>query len=241
MENTTPFDSNTLQFRKALLVEDEPHLATSLLFSLKHFGLEVTHAKDLHEATEHIHLGSSAFDLILLDRMLPDGDGVELCDMLRHQHYEGAILFLSAMGEPSDRVLGLNSGADDYLSKPFSIEELEARLRALSRRIGRKQSPGKSQDQSGWSFEAALLKVKSPHQEVQLTPLEFKLMRFFIESSGEIISRETLLKNVWGYDENTKTRSIDLFIVRMRKFFEADPENPKHILTVRGAGYRFQK
>lgn len=216
-----------LRFNKVLLIEDEPELATTLKIGLRQLGLEVQHAPTLQSAR--------TFDppeFVLLDRMLPDGDGIDFCAELRARGFTGSIMILTARNQVEERVDGLNSGADDYLCKPFSWEELEARIRALDRRLA--PAP------KVWKRDLERLRVHGPKGWVQLTPLEFKLAIRLMDAGGGIVSREDLLKEVWGFTLIPKTRTVDHFMSRLRKHFEENPENPKHFLTVRGAGYRFE-
>ena len=234
-------------FARALLVEDEESLASSLAIALKKLQIPVVVVENL--AQSRMALTESDFDLILLDRTLPDGDGIELCVELRQNEYRGAILMLTARGQMPERVEGLQSGADDYLPKPFSWEELEARIKALFRsrenavlkhkadRVRARQS-GPS---LGWERDAARLRIKGPRGVwVELTPLEFKLADHLMEARGEILSRDALLKEVWGFTLLPRTRTVDHFLGRLRRHFETNPEDPVHFLTVRGAGYRFE-
>lgn len=220
-------------FHSALLVEDELHLAQALKIAIKRLGIPSVHARTLAEA--RAACSKSEPEFILLDRHLPDGDGIELCRSLRKNGYEGVILMLTAMGETSDRIGGLTAGADDYLPKPFDWEELNARILALARR--RKPPPGVKTDT--WEQDEDRLRIRGPKGWVELTPLEFKLASHLIRAGGAIVSREELLKEVWGFTLLPKTRTVDHFLGRLRKYFEKDPDDPKHFQTVRGAGYKF--
>jgi DNA-binding response OmpR family regulator len=230
----------------ALLVEDERDLAIALQIALRKLGIEAQHASTIAQARELIDgKGSPGFELVVLDRNLPDGDGIDLCAQLRTQGFSGRILMLTAIGGISDRVLGLNQGADDYLPKPFSWEELEARVRALSRRMPA-TNPAAATDSvdpalQDWKLDEARLRIQGPRGDwVTLTPLEFKLAACLIQSSGTIVSRDRLLTEVWGFTLLPRTRTVDHFLGRLRKHFEVNPETPKHFITVRGAGYRFE-
>lgn len=221
-----------LNFSKTLLVEDEVALSVALRHGLERLGLKVAHAWTLKSARTMVQ--DSPPELVVLDRNLPDGDGLELCRELRDSGYLGAILVLTAEGRTSSVVEGLQQGADDYLAKPFSWDELTARIAALDRRI--QKTPAASK----WQLDAANLKVWSPLGKwTTLTPLEFKLLEFFIAHAGKIVSRSELLREVWGFSWIPKTRTVDLFLTRMRKMFEIDEKNPIHFHTIRGAGYRF--
>lgn len=227
-----------VQFVRALLVEDEPALAAALKIALGRFKIpEILHATTLADARKALE--ASPCDLLILDRNLPDGDGLELCDELRKDGYRGTILCLTAKGEPDDRIAGLDSGADDYLPKPFHWEELAARLRALARRRDPEAARSITEPPKLWKLDSARLKILGPKGWVELTPLEFKLATHLIQAGGAIVSREELLKEVWGFRFLPKTRTTDYFLGRLRKYFETNPDEPRHFLTVRGAGYRF--
>jgi DNA-binding response OmpR family regulator len=228
-------------FHNALLVEDEKNLAVALEIALKKLGIPARHAPTLKKA--RALFADRQPDFVLLDRALPDGDGLDLCVELRAEGYEGTILILTASGQLGDRVHGLNEGADDYLAKPFSWEELEARIRALARRHVKSATGASSATASGralWSLDADRLRVMGMSGWVELTLLEFKLASRLIQAGGAIVSRDDLLKDVWGFTLLPKTRTVDHFLGRLRKHFEKNPEAPQHFLTVRGAGYRFQ-
>jgi two-component system, OmpR family, alkaline phosphatase synthesis response regulator PhoP len=225
-----------MSFRSALLVEDEPMLAETLKISLRKLGIRTQHATTLSQARALLIEGDEMPDLVVLDRGLPDGDGLEVCTELRESKYEGAILILTAAGTITDRVSGLNAGADDYLPKPFSWEELAARIHALSRRFPQKAGTAAQEVEKAWNLDEANLRIRG----VSLTPLEFKLASHLILANGAIVSREELLKEVWGFRFLPKTRTVDHFLGRLRKHFERNIEDPRHFLTVRGAGYRFK-
>ncbi len=177
---------NSKLFQSALLVEDEPYLASALKIAFRKLEIPLLFAPTLGDAKKILE--NECPDFILLDRTLPDGDGLDLCLNLRESDYEGAILILTASGKIEDRVKGLNSGADDYLPKPFSWDELEARIRALSRRkIGFKPDDSKS---TLWQIDESRLSILGPKGWVQLTPLEFKLAFRLIKKRGTIISRD---------------------------------------------------
>ena len=224
-----------------LLLEDEPMLAQTLTIALKKAGISnIKHVTTLKDAEQYIQ--SKQPELFILDRMLPDGDGIEFCQRLRSDGYQEPILFLTARGETSDKVAGLNSGADDYLSKPFSWDELVARLSALHRRSlmhNRVQNQNPKKSIPKWTLDPQRLRILSQKGWVELTPLEYKMASHLILSNGNIVSREELLKEVWGFRFLPKTRTVDYFMGRIRKHFELNPDDPQCFLTVRGAGYRF--
>jgi two-component system alkaline phosphatase synthesis response regulator PhoP len=226
-------------FPNALLVEDELNLATTLKVALAKIGINVEHVTTISAANESLKKFSPS--LIVLDRTLPDGDGLTLCKAIRPT-YQGMVLMLTARGDVNDRVSGLNAGADDYLPKPFSWAELEARISALYRR--RSPVETSSAKAVGWEIDSNRLRILRPSKTgdtwVTLTPLEFKLASHLIGAKGAIVTREDLLKDVWGFTLLPKTRTVDHFLGRLRKYFEENPEDPRHFLTVRGAGYRFE-
>lgn len=226
-------------FSSALLIEDEPNLTTTLQVALERLGIRSQVAHSLMEARQKLAADSS-FDLVLLDRHLPDGDGIDLCDSLRQAGFTAAILILTGANELEDRVQGLNRGADDYLGKPFSWEELEARLRAIARRRV-VYAPEAAAGGYLWEQDEKSLRILGPKGWVELTPLEFRLADKLIQSEGSIVSRDSLLKDVWGFTLLPKTRTVDHFLGRLRKHFETNPEEPQHFITVRGAGYRFKR
>jgi two-component system, OmpR family, alkaline phosphatase synthesis response regulator PhoP len=219
-------------FEKILVVEDERHLAKTLLLSLKQIGLSgLQHVSTLKAALEYLKTDTP--DLVLLDRMLPDGEGLSLLKEFEQLDPRPLVLVLSARGESSERVEGLREGADDYLPKPFDMAELEARVLALGRRL-KKNPPLQT-----WSCDPNSLKILSPKGWINVTQLEYKLLEKFISQPGVAMSREDLLKDVWGFQWLPKTRTVDFFMSRIRKSFEKDPDTPRHFITVRGVGYRF--
>jgi DNA-binding response OmpR family regulator len=232
-------------FGTALLLEDEENLSVALKIALKRLGIACKHASTLEQARKVLAQGPKP-EFLLLDRAVPDGDGLDLCREARADGYTGAIMILTAAGETGERVSGLNLGADDYLPKPFSWDELEARVFALSRRCRTAKeapaaAPADLKAQALWTLDRGRLRVFGPNGWIELTPLEFKLASRLIDAKGTILTREDLLKNVWGFKFLPKTRTVDHFMGRLRKHFERDPEQPQHFLTVRGAGYRFEE
>lgn len=237
-------------FKHVLLVEDEVRLASTLMLALKQLNLEAVHVTTLEEARAHLSNESlPKVELVLLDRMLPDGEGLELLPFLKAldtKSNSACVLILSARGETSDRIRGLEEGADDYLPKPFSLDELSARILALSRRYQKSKMLQKtsveieSSDIKVWATNPNSLQIMGPKGWVSVTQLEFKLLEKFFSHPNQALSRDDLLKDVWGFQWLPKTRTVDFFMSRLRKNFEADPENPAHFITVRGVGYRFE-
>lgn len=223
-----------------LLVEDEKHIAQGIIFNLELEGFLITHAET--GATAMDAFGRQSFDLVVLDLMLPDSHGFDLCREMRKTHPQLPILMLTALGEDQDRVSGLKEGADDYLTKPFSLDEFLLRIRGMLRRSAWYQpSQIKTEDYQFGSnlIDLNNLAAETTKGKIRITELEGRMLAIFFSNEGETLTRATLLKSVWGMAEDTETRTLDNFIVRIRKYFEEDPANPRHFLTVRGRGYRF--
>ncbi len=226
-----------------LVVEDDPHLAAGVTENLRAEGYQVSAAGDGEQALEWLRHSGCA--LILLDVMLPGMDGFAVCRALRAQGNNTPVLFLTARGDPADRVRGLESGGDDYLAKPFHLKELLLRVRAILRRWDWYHGASATAATSTLSFggnevDFRAFRGRSFSGEAQeLTEKEAMILKVLAEHEGEIVSREDLLEKVWGYDVFPSTRTVDNFILRLRKRFERDPANPRHFLTVWGVGYRF--
>jgi two-component system, OmpR family, alkaline phosphatase synthesis response regulator PhoP len=224
---------------KILLVEDEPGLVVVLKDRLESEGYSVETAVDGVQGFEKA--ATANFDLILLDVMLPRRNGIDVCRDLRQQNLTTPILMLTARGKTIDKVLGLKIGADDYLSKPFDMMELLARVEALLRR-----SPQKgSEDSALFSFgnvrvDLRATEVRRAGKAVSLSAREFQLLRYFIEHRGATLSREELLRDVWGYTATPATRTVDVHVAWLRQKLEPDSREPKFILTVPGLGYKFE-
>ncbi|HXY75651.1 MAG TPA: response regulator transcription factor [Steroidobacteraceae bacterium] len=228
---------------RVLVVEDDPHLAAGVVENLRAEGYEVSSARDGEEA--HRWLRGAPCDLIVLDVMLPGLDGFGLCQMLRSEGNNTPVLFLTARGDPADRVRGLEAGGDDYLAKPFHLEEFLLRVRAILRRWEWYRAASATQATAVLRFGGNEVDFRAFHAQTwngesqELTEKEAMILKVLAEHSGEIVSREDLLERVWGYDVFPSTRTVDNFILRLRKRFEKDPANPRHFLTVWGVGYRF--
>ena len=227
-----------------LVVEDEKHLADGLKYNLKAEGYEVDVASTAEEAYSLLVDRQPPYDVVVLDVMLPGMDGFSLASQLRSQGHFVPILMLTARGQADDVLRGFESGADDYLPKPFDLSVLLARINALLRRrewlhkdLSRNNSSIVEVGNKRIDFEA--LELRSGEQTVQLTLMEAELLRYLIDHEGKIVSRSAILEEVWGLREDTDTRAIDNFIVRLRKYLEDEPSRPRHLLTVRGVGYRF--
>lgn len=225
---------------RILLVEDEPGLIMTLTDRLRSEGYEVVSAADGKTGLETAQ--SHNFDLIILDVMLPKKNGYDVARDLRQKGNTTPILMLTAKGETIDKVLGLKLGADDYLTKPFEVIELLARIEALLRRAP-VQANGHGSDEAyqfgnvAIDFKRAEVVCKSKH--VDLSAMEFKLLQFLIENRGIVHSRDALLDAVWGYDAMPTTRTVDVHIAWLRQKLEENPRHPKFIQTVHGLGYKF--
>lgn len=234
-----------------LIVEDEKHLADGLRYNLKAEGYEVDVAGSAEEAYPLLTERRPAYDVVVLDVMLPGMDGFSLASRLRAQGHFVPILMLTARGQAQDVLRGFEAGADDYLPKPFDLSVLLARINALLRRrewFQRALTDTSQEDGSGTrsvfdvgnkTIDFETLELRSEEQTVQLTLMEAELLRYLIDHDGKIVSRSAILEDVWGLREDTDTRAIDNFIVRLRKYLEDEPSRPRHLLTVRGVGYRF--
>jgi len=228
---------------RILVVEDDPHLAAGVIENLRAEGYQVSNAVDGEQGLSWLRGESCA--LIVLDVMLPGIDGFAVCRTLREQGNNTPVLFLTARGDPADRVRGLESGGDDYLAKPFHLRELLLRVRAIIRRRDWYHSVSDTAATALLAFggnevDFRAFRARSWNGESQeLTEKEAMILKVLAEHGGEIVSREDLLEKVWGYDVFPSTRTVDNFILRLRKRFERDPADPKHFLTVWGVGYRF--
>ena len=239
-----------------LIVEDEKHIADGLRFNLEAEGFAVDVAVDAETAEDLLLTKRKPFDVIVLDVMLPGKNGFALASSLRAAGLFVPILMLTARGQAEDVLRGFEAGADDYLPKPFELAVLIARLNALLRRREwlRSASPDGSEKQSARAAATPELKViqfdaktidfdalelRSGDQTVRLTVMEADLLRYLIRHDGRIVSRRSILEDVWGLREDTDTRAIDNFIVRLRKYIEDEPSQPRHLVTVRGVGYKF--
>jgi DNA-binding response OmpR family regulator len=237
-----------------LIVEDERHLAEGLKFNLEAEGHSVTTVPEGEQALDLLGNGNS-FDALVLDVMLPGKDGFQIASELRKHGEYIPILMLTARGRAEDVLKGFESGADDYLPKPFELPILLARVNALLRRsewlreqrrapkvVYEVQRPTRKQDTyvfSGKIVDFANLELRVDEKHFRLTAMEMDLMRYLIKNANRVVSRKAILEDVWGLHEDTDTRAIDNFIVRLRRYLEADSAHPKHLLTVRGVGYKF--
>jgi DNA-binding response OmpR family regulator len=244
MSSSEPSQVPAAKSRRALVVEDEPHIRELVAL---HLGLEGLAVSEASNGAEAIKLAEgNAFDLVVLDLMLPKVDGVAVCRALRRQHANGdvPILMLTARREETDKVLGLESGADDYLTKPFGIRELVARARALLRRprASRVADLGKADlaiAAGPLRLDPARRQVLLNSAPVELTPHEFDVLYLLASQPGIVFTREMLLERVWTNDTHVTERSVDTLIKRVRQKIEKDTRDPRLILTVWGTGYKF--
>ena len=224
-----------------LLVEDEENLQEALKLNLELEGYEITGAYDGAEALQAVQ--KEYFNLIILDVMLPEIDGITVCETIRLSNPDIPILILSAKNSSADRVLGLKKGADDYLTKPFNLEELLIRVNNLIKKSERLSSKEPIPDvyefgKNKIDFKASEAFTKSG-EKVTLTKKEIMLLKLLIENKNEVVTREKILQVVWGYNVYPTTRTIDNFILNFRKYFEEDSRDPKYFHSVRGVGYKF--
>jgi DNA-binding response OmpR family regulator len=248
---------------RILVVEDEAHLAQGLRFNLQAEGHTVEVAADGETALDRLAEKQERFDVVILDVMLPGKSGFEVAAWLREKKNYVPILMLTARGRPEDVLEGFASGADDYLPKPFELAILIARLESLLRRsvwmkddgmkdarpagrgttgtarVGERESGGDAFSFGGKSIDFAELELRTLGNTIHLTVMEAEFLRYLVRSQGRVVSRKAILEEVWGLHEDTDTRAIDNFVVRLRRYIEEDPSRPKHLQTVRGVGYRF--
>ena len=221
--------------KRILLVDDEPLIVKGLKFALESDGYETDSAGDGEQALEKIQNGN--FDLILLDVMLPKMSGIEVCQAVREKS-DVPIIMLTAKGEDMDKILGLEYGADDYMTKPFNILEVKAQIKTIHRRAG-KEAPKMEITAGDITININTRSVISHGEPVNLTVKEFDLLNLFMSNIGKIYSRDELLETIWGFDYIRDFRTVDVHIRRLREKIEKDPANPKHIMTKWGVGYYF--
>ena len=225
--------------KKILIIEDDPATIAGLEETLREEHFDVSSSMSGQMGYEKALDGK--YDLIILDIMLPDKNGTDICRDLRKNGVSTPILMLTGKKEETDKVIGLEIGADDYVTKPFSLRELIARVRALLRRPQEIRP-----DVEEYMFSDVYLnfkrnEVKKGNTQIKLSAMEFKVMHYFVQREGEVIERNQLLNEVWGYENYPSTRTVDNFILNLRKKIEDDHTNPKHLLTIHGAGYKFVK
>lgn len=245
---------------RVLVVEDEEHLAQGLRFNLQAEGHTVEVAGDGEQALDRLLAKRESYDAVILDVMLPGKSGFDVAALLREKKNFVPILMLTARGRPEDVLRGFASGADDYLPKPFELAILIARLDSLLRRgawmkeaarhaaaggaaqaapAGDQNSDYSTFSFAGKSIDFGELELRTLGNTIHLTLMEAQFLRYLIRNEGRVVSRKSILEEVWGLHEDTDTRAIDNFIVRLRRYIEEDPARPRHLQTVRGVGYRF--
>ena len=225
--------------QKILIVDDEQSIVTLLTYNIEQAGYATDTAFDGLEAIKKAQ--TETYDLIILDLMLPEMDGFEVCKYLRRNNIDTPILMLTALNDETDKIYGLDLGADDYLTKPFSPKEVIARIRAILRRVEKQTSVQQQTYQNGpltifpRQYEATI-----DGATLQFTRQEFALLMFFVRRKGDVLSRELLLKEVWDYDFVGDTRIVDVHVSRLREKIEENPKDPQFIKTIRGLGYKME-
>ncbi|MGD9629626.1 MAG: response regulator transcription factor [Pyrinomonadaceae bacterium] len=225
---------------RILIVEDEGHIAAGIKFNLEAEGYTAVIAETGEAGLQMAKQGK--FDAIVLDVMLPRMSGFEVARALRESEDYTPILMLTALGRPEDVIHGFEAGTDDYLPKPFELKVFIARLKGLIRRSRWQREDPRTPDVvsiNGRTIDLSNLELRDGDETLRLTLMECNLLRFLIENEGRAVSRKEILEDVWGLQEDTDTRAIDNFIVRLRRYIEDEPNNPKFLKTVRGVGYRF--
>ncbi|HWR82195.1 MAG TPA: response regulator transcription factor [Candidatus Deferrimicrobium sp.] len=223
-----------------LLVEDDVHLADGLTMNLEADGYQVVHVAHGQQVMPEFRKG--VFDLVLLDIMLPGEDGLSICKKLRAAGHTVPILFLTARDQQDERIEGLLAGGDDYITKPFDMQELLARIQGIFRRnawLAAERSEGDVFEFAGRRINFRTFEASGPGGTFQLTRRECMVVKYLIEREGEVVSRDQLLDAVWGYHVYPSSRTIDNFILKIRKIFEDNPRKPVYFDTIRGTGYRF--
>ena len=231
---------------RILIVEDERHIGMPLKFNCEAEGYEATLIEDGPTAIREFEANPNAFDLVILDLMLPQMSGYAVLEKLRSAKVFVPVLILSARTLAEDRIRGFEAGGDRYMTKPFELPELLAQVRSLLLRHDqvRGTAPATKPECEVYEFGGATVNFKTHEVTVRgesrtLTSLEFKVLKFFVEHEGVVLTRNQLLDNAWGLDSSSTTRTVDNFISRLRQHFEVDPANPRHFRSVRGVGYRF--
>lgn len=238
---------------RVLIVEDEEHLALGLKFNLEAEGIEAEIAGDGEKALSRLLPANNHIDAVVLDVMLPGINGFEVVSQLRNAKQYVPVLMLTARGRPEDVLRGFEAGVDDYLPKPFELAILVARLRGLLRRKqwaggahppvtsvpATENEPIETYAFDGKSLDFSTLELRLTTETIHLTVMEAELLRHLVRNEGKVVSRKSILEDVWDLREDTDTRAIDNFIVRLRRYIEDVPTKPKHLLTVRGVGYKF--
>jgi DNA-binding response OmpR family regulator len=222
---------------RVLIVEDEKQMRLGLKDNLEFEGYEVDEAQDGQECLSKV--AKMDYDLIVLDIMLPKLSGFDACRQLREKGYSRPIIMLTAKGEEIDKVLGLELGADDYITKPFSLRELLARIKAVLRRDSRAGSKGINISMGLVEINFSKYEAYKDGKNITFTHREFEVLRYLWEHENQTVSRDELMNDVWEMGEMTTTRTVDNFILKLRQAIEEDPSHPNHILTVHGIGYKY--
>jgi DNA-binding response OmpR family regulator len=235
--------NNYFLMPRILLVEDEAHIAEGVRFNLEADGHSVAISSNGEDALRRLLKDEETFDALVLDVMLPGQDGFTVARELRESKNYIPLLMLTARGRPEDVLKGFESGADDYLAKPFNLDILLARVGSLLRRTQWQRQEDEPPPEifrfDGKTVDFARLQLRTSNQVFQLTLMESDLLRYLIRNSGRPVSRKAILEEVWNLHEDTDTRAIDNFIVRLRRYIEPEPSKPRYLLTVRGLGYQF--
>jgi DNA-binding response OmpR family regulator len=221
---------------RILIVEDDPAMSVALRDGFEYEKYNVDMAADGEDALRRATGGD--YDLIVLDVMLPKMSGLDVCRELRKNGSHTPVIMLTARGQEIDKIVGLRVGADDYVTKPFSFMELLARVEAILRRMNR-SAAGDEYGFGDVALDFRTYQATKAGTPIELTPREFNILRYFIEHTDEVVSREALLNHVWGYDSSAFTRTVDTHMARLRQKVEAVPSEPRHLLTVHRAGYKF--
>ena len=223
---------------RILLVEDEENIREVVKLNLELEGYEVVEAGKGKEAMKYFH--EQHFDLAILDVMLPEVSGLDICEQIRLTNSEIPVIFLTAKDAPADRIAGLKKGADDYLTKPFELEELLLRCQKLLKRSNKQVAEEiETAEFGGNRVNFGTFEATGVHGDLMLTKKEAMLLKLLIERKNEVVSRQQILQSVWGYDVYPSTRTIDNFILSFRKYFEQEPANPQFFISMRGVGYKF--
>lgn len=230
--------------KKVLVVDDELSILTLLAFNLEKEGYQVTKAQDGKTALDYAL--NNTYDFIILDLMLPFMDGIEITKKIRQEKIETPILILTAKDDQVDKIIGLEMGADDYITKPFSPREVLARMKAIGRRMSRTTEVEQPHDGEILTNGDIVIypdayKVQIRGEELELTPKEYELLLYFMKRKNRVLDRDTLLNAIWQYDFAGQTRIVDVHVSHLREKIEVDPKKPKYLLTVRGFGYKFQE
>lgn len=224
---------------KVLLVEDDPAIRLAIAESLVNENYTVDEVSSATEVFKKVT--NENYDLILLDLILPDMDGMELCKKLRDEDIRVPIIMVTSRKDEIDKIIGLEIGADDYITKPFSIRELLARMKALLRRVSFDSGKLSKYSFGNISVDFKKFEALKDGKPIKLSATEFRVLHYFIQHEGEVISRDKFLDDVWGYDSFPTTRTVDNFILSLRKKIEDNPAEPKHLITVYKIGYKFIK